>query len=101
MKTLLLLSMTMFTFSTFAQEEVSLKLDASCTIECQVSVKEVGATQSGYSYEKKYQKAYFDLSGLNRKTIDRIVDESRMAICEKKFGKVIHAEKPDCLIFKH
>jgi hypothetical protein len=101
MKSFLIASIAMFSLSAFAQEEVSLKLDASCSILCQVSVKEVGQTQSGYSYEKKYEKAYFDLSGLSRKSIERIIDESRMAICEKKFGNVIQAEKPDCLIFKH
>lgn len=101
MKTLFLFSIAIFGLSAFAQEEVYLKLDASCSILCQVSVNEVGHTQSGYTYEKKYKKAYFDLSGLSRKTIEIILEESRMGICEKKFGKAIHAEKPDCLIFKH
>lgn len=100
MKSILMASLAMLSLSAFAQDLSIIHLDASCTVECVTSIKQV-AGMSGYRNVVSSEKAYFDVSGLSRQGLEQYLADNKLNICEKNFGKVLQAEKPDCLIFKH
>jgi hypothetical protein len=101
MKTSIVLGLFLTSFSLFASTEVLL-LDASCKVDCLVSVEITGYDQGGETRERRYGNFYIDFLGLTRKEIDtKLKDVELDKLCKQNFTGRALGHGSDCLYFKH
>jgi hypothetical protein len=101
MKTSILLGLLLMSFSLFASKE-PLLLDASCKVNCLVSVEVTGYDQGGETRERRYGNFYVDFLGLTRKEIDTKLQGSELdKLCKQNFTARALGQGSECLYFKH
>ncbi len=101
MKFNLSLILFLLPFSVFASNQ-QLLLDASCKVNCLISVTEVENDQGTPTYKRQYEQTYIDFLGLTREQLEKKIQKSELdKVCKKVFSEKTISEDSDCLYFKH